>query len=232
MKIYFVRHGDPDYKHDCLTELGHKQAQAAAERLKNCGIERIYSSTNGRALMTADYTAKLLGLEVIRCDFMREIGWKSIDGEPIPGNGNPWLVSSLFVSEGKSLTDRDWTLAEPFCQSIVVDTVRHAYSEFDALLAEYGYRREGDYYRVTGENTDRTIAVFSHGGSSSAVLSHLLNIPFPQFCGSFRMGCSSVITVTLANKIGELCQASLGLFNDMKHTEGLAAEVKEYKYER
>ena len=34
MKIYFVRHGDPNYRHDCLTELGHKQAQAAAKRLK------------------------------------------------------------------------------------------------------------------------------------------------------------------------------------------------------
>ena len=28
MKIYFIRHGDPDYKNDCLTELGRKQAAA------------------------------------------------------------------------------------------------------------------------------------------------------------------------------------------------------------
>ena len=38
MKIFFVRHGHPDYKNDCLTELGRKHAQAAAERLKNSGI--------------------------------------------------------------------------------------------------------------------------------------------------------------------------------------------------
>ena len=29
MIIYFVRHGHPDYKNDCLTELGKKQAEAA-----------------------------------------------------------------------------------------------------------------------------------------------------------------------------------------------------------
>ena len=41
MTIYFVRHGHPDYKNDCLTELGKKQAQKAAERLRDSGIETI-----------------------------------------------------------------------------------------------------------------------------------------------------------------------------------------------
>ena len=44
MKIVFVRHGHPDYVNDCLTELGHKQAESAALRLKDEGIEEIYSS--------------------------------------------------------------------------------------------------------------------------------------------------------------------------------------------
>ena len=72
MKIYFVRHGHPDYKHDCLTEIGHKQAEAAAERLKNSKIQEIYASTKGRAMQTAEYTAKQLGLEIVPCDFMRD----------------------------------------------------------------------------------------------------------------------------------------------------------------
>ena len=45
MKIYFIRHGHPDYKNDCLTELGHRQAAAAAEKLKDSGIGQIFSST-------------------------------------------------------------------------------------------------------------------------------------------------------------------------------------------
>jgi len=47
MKIVFVRHGHPDYHNDCLTELGHLQAEAAAQRLEQEGIEEIYSSTRG-----------------------------------------------------------------------------------------------------------------------------------------------------------------------------------------
>ena len=30
MRIIFVRHGEPDYKRDCLTETGKAQAAAAA----------------------------------------------------------------------------------------------------------------------------------------------------------------------------------------------------------
>ena len=33
MRILFIRHGDPDYEHDCLTELGRRQALAVSERL-------------------------------------------------------------------------------------------------------------------------------------------------------------------------------------------------------
>jgi len=36
MRIIFVRHGHPNYEKDCLTELGHRQAEAAAQRLKDC----------------------------------------------------------------------------------------------------------------------------------------------------------------------------------------------------
>ena len=32
MRMVFVRHGEPDYEKDCLTEIGKKQAEAAAER--------------------------------------------------------------------------------------------------------------------------------------------------------------------------------------------------------
>ena len=41
MRIVLVRHGDPDYEKDCLTELGHKQAAVAAERLLKEGNETV-----------------------------------------------------------------------------------------------------------------------------------------------------------------------------------------------
>ena len=224
MKIYFVRHGHPDYKNDCLTELGHKHAQAAADRLADSKIQEVYSSTKGRAIETAEYTAKQFGLEVVPCDFIREIGWKSINGEPIPEDGHPWRISDLLASEGRSLLDIDWQSKEPFCKSAMVNYVNTVSAGIDAWLEDLGYRREGEYYRVIGEQTNKAIAMFSHGGSSSAALSHMLNIPFPQFCGAFRLGFTAITVIKLSDNVGELCYPKLLLFNDIKHIDGLKVE--------
>ena len=71
MRIIFVRHGHPDYDKDCLTELGHKQAIAAAQRLKNEKIDRVFSSSCGRAAETAEHIAKFHNKEVELCYFMQ-----------------------------------------------------------------------------------------------------------------------------------------------------------------
>ena len=146
MNIYFVRHGHPDYKNDCLTELGHKQAQAAAERLADSKIKEVYSSTKGRAMQTAEYTAKQFGVEVVPCDFIREIGWKSIDGEPIPENGHPWRLTDLWVSEGKSLNDENWRTKEPFCKSVIVDYAKIVSEVLGLSIAgTYDLMRQKDF---------------------------------------------------------------------------------------
>jgi len=114
MRIIFVRHGHPNYVNDCLTELGHKHAAAAAERLKDEGIVEIYSSTCGRAYETAEYTAKQYGLPIVKCDFMREISWGSVDNEPLVFDGHPWSAADDMVAKGKSILNPNWAKAEPF----------------------------------------------------------------------------------------------------------------------
>ena len=83
MRLIFVRHGHPNYEKDCLTELGHLQAEAAAERLHNEGIDRIFTSSSGRAVETAQHIGAKLGLSCHQCDFMRELNWGSANGEEI-----------------------------------------------------------------------------------------------------------------------------------------------------
>ena len=224
MKIYFVRHGHPNYEKNCLTELGHKQAKKAAEILKNSGITQVFSSPYGRTLETAEYTAKALGLKIHICEFIKEILWGSIDGEPLLAHGHPWMVSRVFVEEGKTLLDTEWRQKEPYSRSKILESVDTVEQGLDGWLAQFGYQREGEYYRVVGENTDKTVAVFSHGGSSGIALSHLLNIPFPQFCGIFRLDYTSITVVELSNKVGELCFPQVVVMNDARHIEGLETE--------
>ena len=220
MKIFFVRHGHPDYKNDCLTELGRKHAQAAAERLKNSGITKIYASTNGRAFETAEYTARELGLSITPYDFMREMRWGSSDGEPILVDGSPWLLAEMYASEGRDLWNPAWRSCDPFCRSRVVESIETVRNGIDTWLEELGYKREGAYYRVVGDATDKTVAMFSHGGSSSAALSHLFHIPFPQFCGMFHLDFTCVTVVELSNEQGKLVYPKL-ISSDANHIVGL-----------
>ena len=44
MRFLFIRHGEPDYINDCLTQTGRLQAEAAAQRLEGEGICEIYAS--------------------------------------------------------------------------------------------------------------------------------------------------------------------------------------------
>ena len=65
MLLYIVRHGIPNYETDSLTPDGQKQAEAVSRRLVQAGIDEIYSSPLGRAIQTAQPTAKKLGLEML-----------------------------------------------------------------------------------------------------------------------------------------------------------------------
>lgn len=80
-KIIIFRHGETDHNlmgilqgwHDVsLNELGEKQAQSLAKRLKNTKVDVIYSSDLSRAYMTAKTVAKALGMKVKKTKLLRE----------------------------------------------------------------------------------------------------------------------------------------------------------------
>ena len=48
MRLIIVRHGDPDYEHDTLTETGWKEAQALVPRFQNMDITDYKVSHLGR----------------------------------------------------------------------------------------------------------------------------------------------------------------------------------------
>lgn len=220
MLIYFVRHGHPDYENDSLTEMGKLQAEAAAKRLEHAGIQEIYSSPQGRAYETALHTARPLGLEIQTCEFIHELVWGSIDEKPVFGNGQPWKIVSQMTSEGKSLTLRDWQTNEAFARSKLVSGTQYVAECIDQWLQALGYTREGEFYRV-GENTNKTVAMFSHCGSSTAALAHMLNIPFPQLCSIFQPKYTSVTAISLSDVPGSLTVPKIQIMNDYRHTENL-----------
>ena len=131
MRIIFVRHGEPDYANDCLTETGKKQAEAAAKRLVCEGISEIYSSPMGRAYQTAECTAKALGLPITVLDYMHEISW---GGAGVPMEGHPWTLSDWMISDDDfDFYHEDWR-EHPYFKENIGMLDNHAEIQKDAIF--------------------------------------------------------------------------------------------------
>ena len=221
MRIIFVRHGEPDYAHDCLTEMGRLQAVDAAERLRNEGIEEIFSSPQGRAAETAAATADLLKRPVQTLDYMRELHWGSIDGTPLPSDGHPWDLADLMAEEGWDLTNPGWREHPYFRNNQVTANADLVAEKTDEWLRTLGYEREGAFYRcVRPDNRQKTVALFSHGGSSAAAIGHTLTLPFPYACGLFHLEFTGITIIRLDRNPGSRRLPCLELANDGRHIQG------------
>ncbi|MCL2159033.1 MAG: histidine phosphatase family protein [Oscillospiraceae bacterium] len=203
MLLYIIRHADPIYSPDSLTELGCKQAAALAKRLAATGFDKIYSSPNNRAQMTAKPTCELLGLEYGIEDWMSEdLAWRDFSCELEDGSGrHTWTFhrqntklkyDETIVSGGK------WHESTPFRKINAVDGYNRIAERSDEFTERLGYRREGGAYRIICANDDR-VAAFCHQGFGMLWLSHLLDISPHMFLSSFDMTHSGVTILEFKN---------------------------------
>lgn len=223
MKIIFVRHGHPDYRKDCLTEIGHLHGKAVALRLRDEKIDRICSSSCGRARETAEHIAQFHALPVETFDFMREIGWGAIDGAELFQNGHPWLTIDDMIDKGENLNDPDFAKGERFSNNKTIFDIERVANGFDQWLSSFGYVREGNYYRVQRKN-DETVVMASHGGASSAALARLFSLPFPLMTAIICPDYTAITIVSLEGEEGKLIIPRFELVNDTKHIADINVE--------
>lgn len=221
MRLILIRHGDPDYDRDCLTEKGHCEAKLLAERLMKEDIDIVFSSPLGRAQETAKYYADLSGIDEVRVlDFMEEIRYGR--EEALYESGNPWFGVQELISEGWDARDSNWQEHPFFVDNTCTVDARNIFGKADEWLALQGYKREGLYYRNTGGGlADKNIALFCHGGSITAFMSHVLNIPFPQALAMLHLKHTSVNILRFDKEEGSLAVPILELVNDYAHLKEL-----------
>ncbi len=213
MRLIFVRHGEPDYANDCLTEDGRRQASAAAERLAGEGITAVYSSPMGRAHETASFTARRLGLPVRVLPFMHEVDW----GGNVPDEGHPWTLSDRMINEENfDFIRRDWR-THPYYRDNTITPYYDMISEhIDAFVETQGYRHDGSRFLCMTDR-DETIALFSHGGSGACALAHLLSLPFPYVITVMPYDFTSIIILEFPVRTGQFVHPRIELFNDIAH---------------
>ncbi|MCR5059993.1 MAG: histidine phosphatase family protein [Saccharofermentans sp.] len=220
MRIVFIRHGEPDYEKDCLTEKGLEQATKAAVRLQKENIDVVYFSTLGRAVETAQAFCKLTGKTSRELDFMREIRYGR-EGA-LYESGHPWNSADQMIEQGMDLRDPSWR-EHPFFvdNTATVDSEKIA-ENADIWLKTLGYEREGLYYRCKREDDSQfTVAVFCHGGSTTSFLSRVLNQQFPYLCSTLHFDFTGITVLRFNRKPGSLSMPVLELVNDSRHLNTL-----------
>ncbi len=197
MRLLFIRHGDPDYERDTLTEKGCREAELLAEIIDSYHIDDVYQSPLGRARDTAAYSCDRLNKKPVTLEWLKEFPAltdpnlsedvrKAFATELVTDEATGqyrkrivWDILPSYYMDHPELFDREgWrrsALAEAGNMVSLYDEVA---SGFDALLADYGYVRKGLVYQVTNSN-EKTIAFFCHFGLASLLLSRLCNVsPF------------------------------------------------------
>lgn len=194
MRVIFIRHAEPNYEIDSLTEKGWREAALLAERVSQWKVDDFYVSPLGRAQDTASLTLKKMGRTAVTMPWMREFDAPVID--PVTKKSRiPWdLMPSYWTGIPEFFDVEKFADAGIMTTGPVKEEYRGVTAALDEWLASYGYVREGKSYRVA-ESNDKTIVCFCHMGVTLVFLSHLLNISPVCLLQGFFLPPSSVTVV-------------------------------------
>lgn len=216
MKIMIIRHGEPDYERDTLTEKGWREARLLADRLCETPIDAFYTSPLGRARDTAKPTLERLGREAAVLQWIEEFRGTMID--PRTGErGIIWDMMPQYWTRCPEFFSKDHWLENPLIQTGDSARIyRETTDGLDALLASYGYRRSGMLYETAQNRTD-CVALVCHFGIAMMMLSHLLGLsPIPLLHGLILPPTSVTTLVTEERAKGEVFFRCTGL-GDVSH---------------
>lgn len=193
MRLMIVRHGDPDYENDTLTEKGKREAELLAKRLKKENITAIYTSPLGRAKDTCMYTAKALGMQ----EKVQEKWWLAefnhfIDLPTGEKDHLLWDLLPDFWTKEEILSTDKWYDFPCMKERNVENAYKKVGQGLDELLSNHGYRRDGKIFQVENPNRD-TVVLFCHFGLESVLLSHLFNCS-PMFLFHHTVALTSSVT--------------------------------------
>ena len=213
MRLLFIRHGDPDYSIDGLTEKGKKEAILLSKQIDKMDTGEIYVSPMGRARQTASYSLEVLHKEEVILPWLHE--FRAVTDPNLSENIVSAYKNELRMEDGKYKKIRVWDILPSYWTNIpeyyhpelwreteiarcgdMVEEYDRVTGCLDELLKEHGYIHEGRHFRVEKSSND-TLTFFCHGAITSVFLSHLLGCsPFIllQHLSAAPSGVTEVVT--------------------------------------
>ena len=183
-QLYLIRHGEVEERYHrvfggCridmgLSPLGHQQAQAASDWLKDTPMDAIYASPLKRVQETLAPLAVRTGLKPINIPALREVDFGDWTGYRWEGVQEHFGVSAF-----------DWL------EIIESEGIPNGES-----AAELEQRVQPALLKILQDNPHRRIAVFCHGGIIRVILALMLQQPLRQMA-HFNIDYGSISVVEI-----------------------------------
>ena len=225
MRLLIIRHGDPDYAIDGLTEQGKIEAELLSERLLKEDIKAVYCSTLGRARLTAKPYLDKSGKTAEYCEWLREFNYTRVrvpylDREKVAWDLMPEYVETLTDLYHPTL----WKNVDFLQGTGVVEAHDNVCKEFDAILAAHGYVRDGYSYKVLRSSHD-TIALVCHYGVTAILLAHIMNCsPYSVWQHGFTAP-TAVTTVYTEERAEGIASLRISAMGDVSHLYAAGEEA-------
>lgn len=200
MRILIIRHGDPYYPTDSLTEKGKREAELLSRRLMKEDITHFYLSPLGRAQLTAGYTLGKLGKTGETLDWLREFPVplkKTYTTRYFTDTKCPWDMPPALWTGIKDIYDPvGWRDADLYKEAGIVEMYDHICTEFDKLIATHGFvKGDGIYHIKEGyEDSRDALVFFCHMGLGNALIAHIAGMSLPVVWQTFFLAPTSVTT--------------------------------------
>jgi len=224
MLLYIIRHGDPDYVTDSLTERGLLQAEAVGKRMAAAGINKIYSSPMGRARQTAEPACRLLQLPCQIEEWSHEVLDERLTTYPDGKRQSVTLLQNTLLRENGEYAipyERAFE-SKALSESRMEEAFAYIEENGREFLERLGYREENGIYRILRPNEDR-VALFCHAVFTRVWMSKLFHIPMHMMWASFAPTHTGVTVIEFANNENGITAPKCLCFSDMSHlyAEGL-----------
>ncbi len=217
MRLMIIRHAEPDYTIDSLTEKGWREAELLAERIARIPVRAFYVSPLGRARDTASVTLKKMGRTAVECEWLKEFCPEINRPDRTDRKKCAWDWLPQDWTGEEDFFRRDlWASNAVMREGNVWEEYQRVIAHFDALLGEHGYEREGEYYRVRRANRD-TVVFFCHFGLECVLLSRLMNVSPMILWHHFCAAPSSVTTVYTEERRRGIASFRAASFGDISH---------------
>ena len=224
MEIVFIRHGDPNYELDALTEKGILEAKALIPRVEKINADYYYVSPLGRARQTAQIAMERIDKEAEVKDWLKEFpAVVEHICEPNPGPQCwDWMPSDWAKEPSFYDIDRFYdhpVMKKGHVKEIYEDVLNH----FDALLRKHGYAKNGKTFDVLKANHD-TLCFFCHFGIECVLLSYLINVSPMILWHGFVASTSSVTIVNTEERQKGIASFRISHFGDTSHLDASGLE--------